>query len=276
MKKSTLGLIAGGLILIGGGCFATPPQPTPPSGPIVRPSPPPAPEAAMVAVDEMTNGQTLNVSKGDTIDLVLHSTYWQIQPTDSPVLKPLMAEPVVTGKLSNPPGMGTGTVEMKYQVAADGTAVIAASRTTCGEAMRCIGAEGEFKVTIVAGASAVVTPPAEAPKTVRVSEAKTTDYCDGAKMDSDGYRATITKEQAFTPAPAGASEADRLRAVLAASTSGMCKTVMTGLDVTVTAGVARIPPIDGWAGESITMCSCKPQVEANLLRQPGIVSVVWE
>jgi hypothetical protein len=120
------------------------------------------------------------------------------------------------------------------------------------------------------------TPSASVPTTVLVSDAKTTDYCDGAKMDSDGYRATIVKEQAFTPAPAGASEADRLRAVLAASTTDMCKTVMTGLDVTVKDGVATIPPIDGWAGVSIAMCSCKPQVEANLLRQPGITSVVWK
>src|SRR5512142_1430173 len=119
-------------------------------------------------------------------------------------------------------------------------------------------------------------PSAVAPTTVMVSAAETTKYCNGADMDSDGYRKTITVERPFTPAAAGASDADRIRAVLAASTSGMCKTVMTKLDVAIKDGVARIPPIDGWAGVSITMCSCKPQVEVNLLRLPGITGVVWE
>lgn len=119
-------------------------------------------------------------------------------------------------------------------------------------------------------------PSSAAPSTVLVSEADSTKYCNGADMDSDGYRKTITKEEPFTPAAPSASDADRIRAVLAASTSNMCKTVMTGLDVTIKDGVARIPPFGAWAGVSITMCSCKPQVEVNLLRLPGITSVVWE
>lgn len=137
---------------------------------------------------------------------------------------------------------------------------------------------------LLAGAGCASTPvvtqptptPTPAPTTVLVSSEDTTKYCDGSKMDADGYRNTITIEQPFSPAPATASEADRLRTVLAASTTGMCKTVMTQLDISVQNGVAHVPPIEGWAGVSITMCSCKPQVEANLLRQPGITSVVWE
>lgn len=277
MKKTIIGVVALAAIVLGGaGCFDQNSQQTPPP-PVTQPAPAPTPTptptpapSPTVSLDENSDGKTIQVMPGSTIDLVLHSTYWQIQPTKSPVLKPLMDEPLVTGQLSNPPGMGKGTVEMKYQVVAAGTAVITASRTTCGEAMKCVGKDGAFKVTIAAG------PTASAPTTVLVSEAKTTDYCDGAKMDSDGYRKTLIKEQPFTPAPDSASEADRLRAVLAAATTGMCKTVMTQLDVSVKDGVATIPPIDGWAGVSITMCSCKPQVEVNLLRQPGITSVQWQ
>jgi len=36
------------------------------------------------------------------------------------------------------------------------------------------------------------------------------------------------------------------------------------------------PPIPGWAGICIAMCTCKPEVEVNLLRLPGISKVVWE
>ena len=40
-------------------------------------------------------------------------------------------------------------------------------------------------------------------------------------------------------------------------------------------GVVTISPIDAWAGSSITMCSCKPVVEANILQIPGMKKVVW-
>ena len=179
MKKSTLGIIATAVILVGGGggcllyqSLQTPPaEQAPAPAPQPTPTPEPTPAANTVSVSEPDNGTTVHATVGATVDLVLHSTYWQIQPTDSVVLKPLSTEPVVTGTLSNPPGMGTGTVEMKYQVVAAGTATLSASRTTCGEAMRCVGAQGEFKVTIVAdaeGAAAAPTPtplppPAPAP-----------------------------------------------------------------------------------------------------------------
>ncbi len=277
MKKSTLVIIAAALIIggIGGGFIIRQYLRTPPAtktGPAPLPAPTPAPGAPTVQVSEKDKDSTLHVENGAVIDLVLSSTYWEIQPPAGAVLKPILPEPIVTGVLSHPPGMGTGTVEMKYQVVQDGTATISASRTTCGEALRCTGTQGEFKVTIVAGASGSAT----APSTVLVSDEDATKYCNGAVMDSDGYRKTIIKIQPFAPAPASVSQADRLRAVLAASTTGMCKTVMTGLDVTVKDGAAHIPPIEGWAGVSIVMCSCKPQVEVNLLRQPGITSVVWE
>ncbi len=278
MKKSTLVITAVALIIggIGGGFIIHQYLRTPPAtktGPSPITAPTPALSASTVQVSEKDKDSTLRVENGTVIDLVLSSTYWKIQPAAGVVLKPILPEPIVTGVLSHPPGMGTGTVEMKYQVVQDGTATISASRTTCGEALRCTGTQGEFMVTIVAGASGSA---AAAPSTVLVSDEDTTKYCNGTVMDSDGYRKTIIKIQPFVPAPASVSQADRLRAVLAASTTGMCKTIITGLDVTVNDGAAHIPPIDGWAGVSITMCSCKPQVEVNLLRQPGITSVVWE
>jgi hypothetical protein len=116
---------------------------------------------------------------------------------------------------------------------------------------------------------------ATVPTTVLASTADARTYCNGDAMDSEGFRKTITKEMPFTPST-DADEAVRLEAVVAASTTGMCKTALQQAGLTVKDGVATIGQIDGWAGVSIVMCSCKPLVEVNLLRQPGIARVAWQ
>ena len=118
----------------------------------------------------------------------------------------------------------------------------------------------------------VVVAPAD---TILISIADTTTYCNGADMDSAGYRATITQEQKIT-LPKNQTVTDHVKSVIVAATTGMCKQALQQLAITVTNGVVHIPPIDGWAGMSIAMCSCTPQVETNALRIPGITSVVWE
>lgn len=120
------------------------------------------------------------------------------------------------------------------------------------------------------------TAPETAPlKTVLVSDADPNAYCNGADMDSEGFRKTITKE---VPAdlPQGAPLADLAKAVALASTTGMCHDALSRLDFGVADGTATIPQIDGWAGVSIVMCGCTPEVEVNLLRIPGIDKVVWK
>lgn len=94
-------------------------------------------------------------------------------------------------------------------------------------------------------------------------------------MDSAGYRATITQEQKIS-LPKNQTISEYVKSVIVAATTGSCKQILEPLAITVTNGVVRIPPIEGWAGVSITMCSCTPQVEVNALRIPGITSVVWE
>jgi hypothetical protein len=110
-----------------------------------------------------------------------------------------------------------------------------------------------------------------------ISKEDTTKYCNGADMNSDAYRKTITVEMSSTTPETNLTEAQlaKKRAILA--TSGMCQNVLRGLgDFTVSSGTVSIPPIDGWAGVSITMCYCQPQVEVNLLRLPGITKVIWK
>jgi hypothetical protein len=101
-------------------------------------------------------------------------------------------------------------------------------------------------------------------------------FCNGERMDSDGYRRTLTREQDVALPATGGSLRDDIHAVLDVATTGMCNTVMQQLDIRVERDKAHIPPISGWAGVSIVMCHCIPEVELNLVRIPGIARVVWD
>lgn len=148
---------------------------------------------------------------------------------------------------------------------------------------------------VPAKGAAPVTPPTEpsanaiadvghtgaiAPKrrtmTVLVSVESPSAYCNGEQMDSDGYRKTLTREKAIDLPPEGANDTELVRAVLDAATQGMCHTVMRQLNYRNDAGTLHVPRFDGWAGVSITMCSCKPEVEVNFARIPGVTRVVWD
>jgi hypothetical protein len=110
--------------------------------------------------------------------------------------------------------------------------------------------------------------------TILVSNSTQT-FCDGSKMDSAGYRKTLTKEERV-PLPANnGTPAGKAKAVAVAA-GGLCSGALKQVDFTVRDGVVRIAPIPGWAGIGIAMCTCKPEVEVNLLRLPGISKVVWE
>mgnify|MGYP000712203332 CR=1 FL=1 len=105
--------------------------------------------AQAVIVSEGQKGKVLQVKVGDDVEVLLHSTYWTIKDPDAKLLKPLMTQPKVTPDFKGVPGSGSGTVEMRYRVLAGGTVKIIASRTSCGEAMRCTGSNGAFETTIV-------------------------------------------------------------------------------------------------------------------------------
>jgi hypothetical protein len=125
-------------------------------------------------------------------------------------------------------------------------------------------------------AAASPAPAGERRIKVLLSSGSDQAFCDGERMDSDGYRRTLTREREVTlPAPGG-SLRDDIHAVLDAATTGMCNTVLRQLDIRVERQEAHIPPISGWAGISIVMCHCIPEVELNLVRIPGIARVIWD
>ncbi len=116
--------------------------------------------------------------------------------------------------------------------------------------------------------------------TYLVSKESTLKYCNGGDDNSDAYRQTITTEVESNILSANVtsgaiSQANLVKQILALAVDcGQAN--LNSLDIKVVNGVVEIPPIDGWAGISIAMCSCIPQVEVNLLRLPGITKVVWE
>ena len=104
-----------------------------------------------VTLDDKANGTTVHVHFGDTVTVTLHSTYWSFLPTDGLALQPFA--PAQTAPATNcggPVGSGCGTVTASYNVGHTGTSVLRAHRTTCGEAMRCVGKQADWSVTIVA------------------------------------------------------------------------------------------------------------------------------
>jgi hypothetical protein len=109
-----------------------------------------------------------------------------------------------------------------------------------------------------------------------VSTVDSTKYCNGVDMDSEGYRATITKQLTTNTPEVNPTTMQKIKTLINVATTGMCTEVLNQLNITENNGVVTIPQFGAWAGVSISMCSCKPQVEVNLLRLPGINKVVWQ
>ena len=98
------------------------------------------------------NGGTLHVTVGEHLNLILSSTYWQLNGSSAPaVLRQDGGAKVLPRPSSCPklPGLGCTPVRTSFLALAPGTAVITASRTTCGEALACAADQRHFRVTIV-------------------------------------------------------------------------------------------------------------------------------
>lgn len=108
------------------------------------------PPAHTVTVDDGANGSSLTLARGDRLQVVLHSTYWQFAPASDPAVLIADGGPQTGPGTNCPsfPGSGCGTVTQTYTAASAGDAVVTASRTSCGEAMSCPPSESQFKVSV--------------------------------------------------------------------------------------------------------------------------------
>lgn len=101
-------------------------------------------------VNEQNNGKNVQVHVGQTVQIQLHSLYWQLAPVTGTALalKGTATLPPAPGQAMPMPGSGGGTIEVTYVAASAGSATISAHRDTCGEALRCQPDQSDFKVTI--------------------------------------------------------------------------------------------------------------------------------
>jgi hypothetical protein len=105
---------------------------------------------ATIAAHNRDSGHTLRMHVHDHLVVVLTSTYWTVQgSSNTRVLRQTGHSKVEPRRAGCGPGQGCGTVTTGFEALAPGRAEVTASRTTCGEAMRCTGSAGSYRVRIV-------------------------------------------------------------------------------------------------------------------------------
>jgi len=103
----------------------------------------------VVALTDTDNGKSIVVPRGDSISVVLHSTYWSMQPPSNAMVLAQQGAPVVAPQLQGcVPGQGCGTVTTDYLANSAGQAQLWAHRQTCGEALRCMPDQQDWRVTV--------------------------------------------------------------------------------------------------------------------------------
>lgn len=133
-------------IVVGSGSTSARPTPSDP-GPAS-----PIAGTGTVTASDTDNGRTITLTVGDHLTVQLGSTYWHFTGLGDSTVLTNVGAPAVSGPPPGAgcvPGGGCGTVTATYLAVAAGTTTVAADRTSCGEARRCTGAEGTYRLNIV-------------------------------------------------------------------------------------------------------------------------------
>lgn len=108
---------------------------------------------SVAVLSESSNGRVLRVNPGEYITVTLHSTYWQpMALSRNPSV--IQVGPITKHALlasSTPhcvPGEGCGTVSVHYLALVPGLVRLRATRVSCGEALACTGARGQWSVVV--------------------------------------------------------------------------------------------------------------------------------
>ncbi|SEM31764.1 hypothetical protein [Streptacidiphilus jiangxiensis] len=107
--------------------------------------------SAAVVVHNADKGRTITLHTGQTLEVVLTGGYWPAPVSSSEaVLKASGAPSYLSPSPSHgcPPGVGCRPQQTDFTAVAPGTATVSATRTNCGEAMRCTDANGKFTITV--------------------------------------------------------------------------------------------------------------------------------
>jgi hypothetical protein len=107
----------------------------------------------VVVVRDGANGTTVSVRVGDSLKLILASSYWNVAGSSMPPVLRQDGPAVLLDRPKSCPdiaGLGCTPVRIVFTALTRGNAVIRASRTTCGEALRCVGKNAtRFTLTVV-------------------------------------------------------------------------------------------------------------------------------
>ena len=108
-------------------------------------------DTSEIVVNSANNGGTLKAHVNDTIRVTLDTTDWTFQSvSDSSILIPQGGQTVSPAPRGTClPGMGCGSTTARFKAVAGGRSTITATRMSCGEARRCVGAEGLFQADII-------------------------------------------------------------------------------------------------------------------------------
>ena len=109
------------------------------------------PSSRSVTLSERNNGRIVTVARGTPLVLRLHRTYWRIRGSSNPAVV-RQTGPQQTRAVLPPrclPGMGCGTASAPFEALHAGRARLSATRTICGEALRCSPAQRRYAVVIL-------------------------------------------------------------------------------------------------------------------------------
>jgi len=109
----------------------------------------------VIVVRDNANGKAVSARAGDRIELILSSSYWHVTGSSAPSVLRQDGPPVLLSRPSSCPdipGLGCVPVRADFTALAEGKATIAATRSVCGEALRCRPDQMRFTVTVVVSA----------------------------------------------------------------------------------------------------------------------------
>jgi|GEM_PF-1914059 len=105
-------------------------------------------------------------------------------------------------------------------------------------------------------------------------------YCNGADMDSAGFKKTITQKETVTIPETNLDPTQLANQMIVLAAQKADITFPQSNEnplayIKVINQTAYIEPTEGWAGVSIFLCAWQPFAEVNLLQLPGIQKVEW-
>jgi hypothetical protein len=102
-----------------------------------------------MTVTDSNNGQTITLAVGSTLIVKLGADNWTIAPASQPAVLAMQGTPQNHPTPCGYPGGTCGTTTATFRAEQPGVAQVSASRTYCGEAIRCNpGAPGSWSITV--------------------------------------------------------------------------------------------------------------------------------